>query len=229
MDKKNRADFPANMEELNKLFLKAKGNLSRAEMVERTGLSTALVSRMINGRLVTPPVPSSLKKIANGSVNHCVSYKELLEAAGYEPEKYISAKELEEVQDKKFTTIAHLATATMSLHLTNLPEPYFMTIPSGNDSIWDLIGEGLDGTKWYFDYILEFDYSRAGLVRNNLSKHLGDYLFNAVANDKISIVTNSETYFDYLSQHKPLPIKANLSVILIDTSALSVIKEETIS
>lgn len=86
-----KLDHKTDFSELVKLVSKAKGNKTRAQFAEETGLSLAYISKLLHNKLDKPPIVNTLKKIA-GTTDE-VAYAELLDAAGYNPHKYVEENE----------------------------------------------------------------------------------------------------------------------------------------
>ena len=86
MRRKELTDYPFNKEMFREVIIKARGDRSQATFCEECGLSYAYMNRYANAKNEDAPTISTLKKIALAT--RAVSYEELLNAAGYNAEKY---------------------------------------------------------------------------------------------------------------------------------------------
>lgn len=85
---------------LSELTLKALDNRSINKFSKECGVSTANLSRIINGKISRAPRPETLQKIAMHS-NDKVSYEELLTVCNYLNDKFtLSTNEKIDVQQK---------------------------------------------------------------------------------------------------------------------------------
>ncbi|MED3732517.1 XRE family transcriptional regulator [Geobacillus sp. FSL K6-0789] len=64
------------------LLEKAKGNRSINHYAQKSGVTSAHISRLLRCLLDSPPTPQTIKKLADHAHNG-VTYKDLMEAAGY--------------------------------------------------------------------------------------------------------------------------------------------------
>lgn len=225
-------DFEVNREELVKLIIEAKGNRNRKQFAEDANLSVATVSALVHNRFEKPPTPSSLKKIAEST--DMVSYEKLLRAAGYKPERYIPKEIIESSRKEKADRANRIVRSIMITYLTD--NQYFASLPGKyNANMWSLAGDKIDGGRWYLDYVLKDDelhlkyIEQDHVFRKTFEEHLGRYILECHKGDRVSMVTDSKELFDYVNNMKPLPIKVEVSVILVDTETISVVGEASLS
>jgi transcriptional regulator with XRE-family HTH domain len=74
-----------NKEEFSRLLALAKGDRSINNFALKSGVTAAHISRLLRGMVGNPPIPQTLKKIADNAHNN-VSYEELMRAAGHSSE-----------------------------------------------------------------------------------------------------------------------------------------------
>ena len=231
MSRPVKRDYDFDRNRIVNLFIKAKGGRSRAQFAQDAGVSLAFISAMTHDKFSEPPIPSTLKKIADSTKD--VLYEELLDACGYSPERYISKNELEKNRREACASFGRLAYAAISSYLSNLPTSYSYEIPNDISGLyWDLIAKDANGNLWYFDYMLSCGNDNPSLATDILPLHLGRLLLTATdSTGKYTIVTDSPGVYNFFVDHKPTFLDANLSIMLINLSLtnLAVLKEETIA
>lgn len=235
MSKAVNADHEFNIERYADLLAKAQGGRTQTEFAKECGLSTAYICKHLNRRIDKAPIPSTLKKIAAVAANG-VSYEDLLDAAGYDATKYsgvIKMKRLQESENPHFdSNFEKLATATITSALSRSNLKWSIKGISEKCPPYDLdvevIGEKI--THWFFNFTTvnreEWGIDKKSLI-NRMYQYYGKLvLMPAGINIKYSFVTDSQTVYDMLKENTPSALAMYISLILIDTSTLSVIKEE---
>ena len=86
MSRPVKKDYDFDRNRIVNLFIKAKGGRSRAQFAQDAGVSLAFISAMTHDKFSEPPIPSTLKKIADSTKD--VSFTDLLICSGYCPMKY---------------------------------------------------------------------------------------------------------------------------------------------
>lgn len=237
MSKAVSADREFNIEKYATLLEKAKGGRTQTEFAKDCGLSTAYICKHLNRRIDKAPIPSTLKKIAAAAANG-ISYEDLLDAAGYDVSKYSIKGDSVSDPDRnsrnwglEFEKLA-MATITSALSKSNMKWTLNGASDSNNISRYDLDVEIIDKkiTHWYFNFTTvngeEWRIDKNSLL-NRMYQYYGKLvLMPAGINIKYSFVTDSQTVYDMLKANTPTAIAMYISLILIDTSTLSVIKEE---
>ena len=87
MSKAVNIDHEFNIEKYSKLLSQAQGGRTQTKFAKDCGLSVAYICKHLNKRINKPPIPSTLKKIAAVAANG-ITYEDLLDAAGYDGDKY---------------------------------------------------------------------------------------------------------------------------------------------
>lgn len=237
MSKAVNADHEFNIERYADLLAKAQGGRTQTEFAKECGLSTAYICKHLNRRIDKAPIPSTLKKIAAAAANG-VSYEDLLDAAGYDVSKYSIMSDSDSNPDRnsrnwglEFEKLA-MATITSALSKSNMKWTLKGASDNNNISRYDLDVEIIDEkiTHWYFNFTT-VNGEEWGIDKNNLLNRMYQYygqlvLMPAGINTKYSFVTDSQTLYDMLKVNTPSALAMYISLILIDTSTLSVIKEE---
>ena len=90
MSRKVETDFEFDKDKFAKLLQKAKGELMLKSFAEKCDVSVGYMCKCFNAKLNHPLTPATLKKISIYSEEQGVSYRELLNACGYEADKYIA-------------------------------------------------------------------------------------------------------------------------------------------
>lgn len=93
MSRKVDLDHNFDKDKFSELLQRACKGRTQAEFALDCSISNSYLNRYINKKKDHPPIPSTLKKIAMNSYNN-VKYSELLQAAGYEPNNYITEKDM---------------------------------------------------------------------------------------------------------------------------------------
>lgn len=65
-----------------RLLKLAKGNRSINQYALHSGVSAAHISRLMRGKLTSPPTPQTIKRLADHAYNE-ITYEQLMAAAGY--------------------------------------------------------------------------------------------------------------------------------------------------
>lgn len=235
MSKAVNADHEFNIERYADLLAKAQGGRTQTEFAKDCGLSTAYICKHLNRRIDKAPIPSTLKKIAAVAANG-VSYEDLLDAAGYDATKYsgvIKMKRLQESENPHFdSNFEKLATATITSALSRSNLKWSIKGISEKCPPYDLDVEVIDEkiTHWFFNFTT-VNREEWGIDKNSLLNRMYQYygqlvLMPAGINTKYSFVTDSQTLYDMLKTNTPTALAMYISLILIDTSTFSVIKEE---
>lgn len=236
MSKAVNTDHEFNIDTYADLLSKAQGGRSQTEFAKECGLSVAYICKHLNKRINKPPIPSTLKKIAAVAANG-VSYEDLLNAAGYDASKY-TPKALTVCAEEWTNTTNHMqfeklgiATITGELSRCNLK---WSLNGAANNSVknYDLDVE-LSGNKlthWYFNFLTAEPEEEKGentAFLNRIYAYYGQLvLMPACITTKYSFVTDSQTIYDLLKSNTPTALAMYVSIILIDTASLFVIKEE---
>ena len=236
MSKAVNTDHEFNIEKYAELLSKAQGGRTQTEFAKDCGLSVAYICKHLNKRINKAPIPSTLKKIAAVAANG-ITYESLLDAAGYDASKYISsqAEPFSPVLPANMQNLEFekMATAIITSNLTQNNFKWNL-IENNTNEHWDLEVEVKDmqTPHWYFSFLIATHkitpeqknsfikkiltcYGRLALMPN------GNYI-------KHSFVTNCLELYDFLKDNAPFALSTYISVILIDTSSRSIVKDKDI-
>lgn len=224
MDNSENNSFEFNKEGFSKLLKKAMGSMTETVFAEKCGLSASYISIHLNGKGKSKPKLDTIKKIAKVSEKQGVSEIELLRTTGYFVNDGLNIEYLEKEQtyykkQAKATIIDSLVCKTFDWKVikNDVSSEIDLCIELSNESI----------NKWYFIFMKKIDKDR---ILTPLDKRTLLYSFlisNPVDNNsKVSYVTDLTEDYEELLKNPPLAFPAVMSVIQIDTSDMSVIKEE---
>lgn len=203
---------------LSRLLRLAVGSRTQQEFSKQIGLSAAHLSRLVRGRLDSPPTVYTLKKIASHAENG-VSYQALLDACGYSlPENGRENPPGHPKKDCRFLR------ATILSALETLPVSWTVK-PMDAQASYDLSVsfQPLDRSApcWYFYFLAPQEEPE--LWREMYMKLL--YL-PVKPEDKCSFITDSKEIYQQGIEDPPLNLSLALSIILVDPEALVVLKEQ---
>ena len=235
MSRAVKTDHEFDIERYAMLLSKAQGGRTQTEFAKDCGLSTAYICKQLNKRIDKAPIPSTLKKIAAVAANG-VTYEDLLDVSGYDISKYsMTSGELSQADGRlKGFAFEKLAKATITSALTEYNFKWTIKGISRLNAGYDLDVEILDGDieHWYIRFITSNEEEQKAYDDNRLNRLLKIYgylsMMSAGRNFKYSLVTDSQSTFDLVVEKPPVSIAMYVSVILIDTTTLSIVKEEYI-
>ena len=226
MSKAVKLDHEFDIDKYTELLIKAQGGRSQTEFANDCGLSVAYICKYINKKFDKAPIPSTIKKIAACAAGG-VSYSELLEAAGYDSSKF-STDELSETPSSVIMEFEKLAMATITSALSHIDFEW-STLPRLSGFTYDF-GISINGGKisnWFFEFIHESAIIvPANILPNRIMSYYGRLaMTNHEPRTKFSFVTDSVKTFENLKQFNPYMLSMFVSVILIDSSNMTVIDE----
>ena len=234
MSKAVKTDHEFIIEKYAELLAKAQGGRTQTKFANDCGLSVAYICKHLNKRIDKAPIPSTLKKIAAVAANG-VTYEELLDAAGYDASKYTQSGLSDAPLRTRALEFEKLATGTITdaLSKTNLKwhvvgrrgrnmSPYDLEVEIDNNRL----------THWYFNFLTSVPDTLSDMRNNQLQRLYAYYgrlvLMPAGIITKYSFVTDSIELFNTIKGNPPTALAIYVSIILIDVSSLSIIKEEYI-
>lgn len=112
-----KPDFEFDKVKFAELLQKAKGTLSLNSFAENCNVSVSYMCKYLKAKFNDPPTPSTLKKISIYSETQGVSYEKLLNASGYEADKYVQG--IKNVGLIKFKTMTMAELGILILHDLN--------------------------------------------------------------------------------------------------------------
>lgn len=210
------------------LLSNAKGDLSRSEYAEKSGLSLSFLSHFLNGKTDKPPAISSLKKIAASSESPYVTFDKLLEACGYTPENLADSKKY-----KNYQTISKTIDSILFSVLPSgfWPFPFVSNeingkkIDSSCYNSYDWIIDREDFSYWTL-YYFSLSNNDPAFIKDQLDKIYGRCArADFPANSKFSFVTYDKESYDVIVASAPLQLSLYVSVILLDLERPRVVKE----
>ena len=229
MSKKVKTEHYFNRQQLSDLLVLAQGVRTRTQFAKDCGISLPHLSNCINGRITTPPIPSTLKKIADCAANH-VSFAELLDAAGYNVSAYVKAPERKLLSPYVKLTQAEYKKICIGIITAALARSPYSWSMDGRavENFWDIHVDiaGTPKIRWGFLFLSDLPPENPN--RSTLDR-LGSYyagLLQMQAGVKLvhSFVTESEELFDLMVKNPPFALAMHVSVILVDTTTLSIVK-----
>ena len=213
MRRKELTDYPFNKEAFREVIIRARGDRSQADFCEECGLSYAYMNRYANAKNEDAPTLSTIKKIAVATKT--VTYEELLNAAGYDAEKYKDDRPVG-VARKDFIHPVFIGIAN---------SPYDWRIESKgyeNNEPFEIIIERSDVNKWFFVPVTKADITK-------------DEIQNIIMNQpkftpgsKVSFVTDNADIFERLKAIELPLLSLCISVIrVIGTEILDEVSIKT--
>jgi hypothetical protein len=180
------------------------------------GLSKDYMYRLLHGKFTDSPRISTLEKIASAS--RSVTLEELLIAAGY----HSSVKD--SVSDPYW-----ISSAVRASILNSLYEKGFSLQIEKESSFYPLTIKLSDCPVSVWNFIA-LKPNISDPVQARLLAYYTRFLFEKTGSDeKISFVTTSVEDFKKCIEKRPINLSVNMTVILIDTSSVSIKKEAVLS
>ena len=112
-------DFEFDKDKFAKLLQKAKGELMLKSFAEKCDVSVGYMCKCFNAKLNHPLTPATLKKISIYSEEQGVSYRELLNACGYEADKYIAKYDSEIIKNADLIKFKTMTIAELGISILN--------------------------------------------------------------------------------------------------------------
>ena len=209
-------EFEFQKENFIKLWKRAIGDRSYSAFGKEAGISFGYISKYMNGKCDVAPTIPTIKKIANAAKD--VTYAELLEAAGYDSEKYCDDT-VEEI------TISCTEWSPMNALLPTLSKANFnwrFVDPVGIDGGPISINvEDSPFDMWYFIPI-----TRETITKEDVSAVLGSDRANKIMpGSKVTFLTASYGVFEEISGIELNLISLRISGAYIDPKDGVVSKE----
>ena len=180
-------EFEFQKENFIKLWKRAIGDRSYSAFGKEAGISFGYISKYMNGKCDVAPTIPTLKKIAGATKD--VTYAELLEAAGYNPEVH-DEEMLEPLADEGITItnrlLATLANVNFSWKFEN-------PISGANGPIAISLDDA-PFKKWYFIPVVKEMVSKEDITSVLGSKEAESILPGA----KVSFITTDEKIYEHL-------------------------------
>lgn len=227
MSKAVKLDHEFDIDKFTELLISAQGGRSQTKFANDCNLSVAYMCKILNKKFDKAPTPATIEKIAANAAND-VTLEDLLNAAGYDPQKYSVFSPIALTEQNEYKKLA-MTTIISSLS----KEKIEWTITAQHQTNCDLCIQikNNDISEWYFEFIYDPMFFSSKLSETDIAKQLYMY-YAAILMDfdkpkcKYSFVTNSEVAFKKLIQFHPYMLAMYVSIILIDTSTLTIIEEK---
>ena len=209
-----------NKEKFISLVKRAIGDRNIKSFSKETGLSYDYVLRFLNGKFDNRPKRPTIQKIASVSKN--VSYNDLMDAAGYTE----NSSDMDLMGISPFLSTNSLFNACILSELSKKDLTWSIKKENKEFSL-SIDCKDMPYNKWSFIFL---DKAKISLLENRLYRYYISLLFSKISQDeKISFVTNQKEEFNLYKEKIPYNLNINLTLILIDTSTLTAIKEIEIS
>lgn len=198
-------DFKLDKKKFGKALMAAIGTRSVAQFSKDAEISYAYLSKYKNMREDKTPTPQTLKKIA--LVSQGPSYKELLEAAGYDSDKY--------EDDDISATMVNNEWSPMNTLLPTLCRTGFK---------WQFVNEGTAGAplsakiedapfeRWYF-----IPVTKENVTKEDILAILGSKEAEVISSDsKVTFLTANENVYNQMKDIELNLISLRISVALVN-------------
>lgn len=214
-------DFDFDKEKYAEVLRRAIGDRSIAMFSKDVGISTGYVSRYLNLKCDVTPTIVTIKKIANAT--KMVTYAELLEAAGYDSEKYLEFEEDDRdlfgeskpVGFMSFFTSVFTAVTRADFNWK------FSSVANEGKEPFSLQIEGAPFDVWYFVPVNKED-----ITKEDIMTALSGTELAIEPGNKVSFMTSSKRIFDTLMQMEFGILSLYMSVILVDAEKGNIRLEE---
>lgn len=197
---------------------------TQSQFAKDANISIAHMNKLLNAKFDKPPSPSTIKKIADCSINN-VSYNDLMIAAGYDDEQNnIISKMLhnnaEQACNKIFLTsiIGSMSGFSFNWAVSSQYRDFNLSLNVESSLI----------SLWLFDFNinLEDEISNTNLANRIISYYGKLAMKQLPPSSKYSIVTSNENDYLYILNTPARNLNVLASVIFIDIETLSVKKED---
>lgn len=218
------------------LLEKAKGNKSINEYSRETGVSTAYISKLLRQLNDKPPSPEIISKLAFFASND-ITYKQLMVASGHiackKRSSSTSYKDIKSLDDhspnnKQVVQIENFRRLNQ-IFLGELVDKHFKWVLEEKQFPFDLVMRLQDAEfdRWNIIFqsglICDDTYSSSLFTYG----HLSVIELNEI--EKVTIATNVVDLYNSYLNNKPINLRLNLFIMLIDIDKNRVISEEQIS
>ena len=198
-------DFKFDKDKFGEALMAAVGTRSIAQFSKDTGISYAYLSKYKNLREEKTPTPQTIKKMAHASQGP--SYKELLEAAGYDSDKY--------EDDDISVTMVNSEWSPMNTLLPTLCRTGFK---------WQFVSDGIAGAplcakvegapfeSWYF-----IPVTKDNVTKEDILGILGSKEAEVISPDsKVTFLTANKEVFNQMKDVELNLISIRISVALVN-------------
>ena len=216
-----KTDHAPDMEKFINLVVKAVGNERQNAFAKKSNLSPSHLNHLLRGTSESSPSPDTVKKIANASEGR-VSLSDMLEAAGYDPDKY---SEIPHIFTGAQMEAMYMSILSDALNATGIKHS-FLKVPQNEpfDFIATIDGSPSSIKKWYFECVTG---TGGNSLRNTVSNKLRQIFFtgNAGKDTKISIIVNNATMHQAFCECDYGLLETHASIILVDINKMLLVEE----
>lgn len=222
-------DYEFDKDAFTALLIKAKAGKKQIDFANEIGVSKGYLCKYLNGRFEKPPVPSTLKKIADHCDNR-VSFAELLQAAGYSPEKYFASSNsnafLNFDGNLRSYSLSLITTAIDCYMGSTLDRDKMMLTFKEDIYAAMVIFEDKPYSFWQFIPFSPIEDDENSITTRELTNYIGNSILNDPASTKsvYTFVTDSETTYQSLKKMSFPTLISPCSVMLVNTDNNSLIK-----
>ena len=217
-------DFNFNKELFTELLNRGQGDLSLNEYADKCGLSVSYMCKYLNGKIDRPPVPTTIKRIAQYTEDNGVTAHDLLNAAGYIPEKYLKISPHRAIMEREYA----LTEGTLYRALSQSKFKWIFNQSDESEHAFSI--SILDGTiqTWYFEFTeVCRGWSVAGPPERVIPSYYTKIIcLNLSPQTKYSFVTHIPRVYNAFINNPPRMLAMPVSVILVDINTMKIIKEE---
>lgn len=213
-------DYEFNKESFAEVLGRAMGEKSYSEFGRLADISFGYISKYMNLKCDVSPTLPTIKKIAK--VSTTVKYAELLEASGYDPDKYDDVEFLREMGNE---AIGWTPANTILPALCNVNFKWkFQNTDVSTGAPFAVELEDAPFDMWYFIPVRKDFVTKDDIMSVLASKEAE--VINPQS--KVTFMTSSEESYKRISEMELNLISLKISVLLIDADIGVVIKEEYI-
>ena len=213
-------DFEFEKEKYAEVLKRAIGDRTIATFVKEADSSAGYISKYLNLKCDVAPTIATIKKIA--SATKMVSYEELLQAAGYDPLKFINGDEETflngSAEPGKFMSFFNSVFTAVTR--TDLNWRFSSSDNYGRNPFSVQI-EAAPFKEWYFIPVYKQNVTKSDIV----SALSGTEHFTINPGNKVSFLTSSEDIYKNLKEMEFGLLSLYISVLLVDVTS-GAIKEE---
>ena len=213
-------DFDFDKEKYAEVLRRAIGDRSIATFSKDVGISTGYVSRYLNLKCEVTPTIATIKKIANATKT--VNYAELLEAAGYDSEKYLEYEEDDKElfgEGSSSGFMSYFTSVFSAVTRADFNWKFSSVVNEGKEP-FSLQIEGAPFGIWYFVPV-----NRADITKEDIMTALSGTELAIAPGNKVSFMTSSKQIFDKLREMEFGILSLYISLLFVD-SKNGTIKDE---
>jgi transcriptional regulator with XRE-family HTH domain len=204
-------DYDFEKEKYAEVLRRAIGDRSISMFSKDVGISAGYVSRYLNLKCDVTPTIATIKKIANAT--KMVTYAELLEAAGYDSEKYLEFEEGDRElfgEDKPSGFMSFFTSVFSAVTRADFNWKFSSVANNGKEPFSVQI-DGAPFDVWYF-----IPVNKADITKEDIMTALSGTELAIAPGNKVSFMTSSKSIFSRLKEMDFCILSLFLSVLLVD-------------